>query len=55
MYVTLKGKTIRCPGRDDKQSTFCEDIRKENLKDVRKKSENYKRAGTFNNRCPAKD
>ena len=32
MYLTLKGKVIRCPGRDDKQSTFCEDIRKESLK-----------------------
>jgi MoaA/NifB/PqqE/SkfB family radical SAM enzyme len=55
MYVTLKGKVIRCPGRDDEQSTFCEDIRKCDLKDVWKRSENCKRAGTFNNRCPAKD
>jgi len=55
MYVTLKGKVIRCPGRDDEQSTFCEDIRKSNVKKVWHSSENYKRAGTFNNHCPAKD
>ena len=55
MYITLKGLTIRCPGRDDEQSTFCEDIRKADLKKVWKNSENGKRAGTFNNRCPAKD
>jgi MoaA/NifB/PqqE/SkfB family radical SAM enzyme len=55
MYITLKGLVIRCPGRDDEQSTFCEDIRKSNLKKVWQSSENYKRAGTFNNKCPAKD
>jgi MoaA/NifB/PqqE/SkfB family radical SAM enzyme len=55
MYMTLKGKIIRCPGRDDEQSTFCEDVRKTNLKKVWKNCENYKRAGTFNNHCPAKD
>ena len=55
MYMTLKGKVIRCPGRDDKQSTFCEDIRKTTLRKVWVNSENCKRAGTFNNHCPAKD
>jgi MoaA/NifB/PqqE/SkfB family radical SAM enzyme len=55
MYVTLKGKIVRCPGRDDADSTFCEDIRKSDLKKVWMSSENYKRAGTFNNHCPAKD
>lgn len=55
MYVTLKGIVIRCPGRDDEQSTFSHDIRKTSLKKIWKNCENIKRAGTFNNHCPAKD
>ncbi|MBU2615765.1 MAG: radical SAM protein [Nanoarchaeota archaeon] len=64
MYLTLSGKVVRCPGRADKKSTFTEDIRQEeNLKEVWKKSENYKRAegkiktieGEMNYHCPARD
>jgi MoaA/NifB/PqqE/SkfB family radical SAM enzyme len=58
MYMTLSGKIIRCPGRADAQSTFCEDIRKEkDIKDVWARSENHRRAEGkgFNYRCPARD
>ncbi len=57
MYLTLSGKVVRCPGRADKQSTFIDDIRKENLKTVWMNSENYKRAQGkgFNYHCPARD
>ncbi len=55
MYMTSKGKVLRCLGRDDEQSTFCDDIRGHSLKEVWLSSENCKRAGTFNNHCPAKD
>jgi len=45
MYLTLSGKIVRCPGRADAQSTFTEDIRKEeSLKAVWLKSDSYKRA-----------
>ncbi|KKR05841.1 MAG: Radical SAM domain protein [Parcubacteria group bacterium GW2011_GWC2_39_14] len=51
MYVTLTGKVLRCPG-DDK--TLFGDIWSESLKNIWLKSENYKRAGTFNCGCPPK-
>lgn len=59
MYLTLRGKIIRCPGRDDKESVIIEDIRKEkSLKDVWIKSYNYALAcqkNQFNYRCIARD
>lgn len=59
MYLTLRGKIIRCPGRDDNESEIVEDIRKEkSLKDVWLKSFNYKlarRIDKFNFRCIARD
>jgi len=51
MYVTLTGKILRCPGDD---VTFFGNIWKESLKDIWLKSENYKRAGTYNCGCPPK-
>lgn len=51
MYVTLTGKVLRCPGDD---VTVFGNIFKESLKDIWLKSENYKRAGTFNCGCPPK-
>jgi hypothetical protein len=64
MYVTLSGKVVRCPGRTDSKSTFSEDVRNQNIKDVWLKSENHKRAqnlikspegNNFNYHCPARD
>jgi len=59
MYLTLRGKIIRCPGRDDNESEIVEDIRKEkSLKDVWRKSFNYKlarRIDKFNFHCIARD
>lgn len=65
MYLTLSGKVVRCPGRADAQSTFTEDIRKEqDLNAVWIKSDSYKRAeGTIlspernglNYHCVARD
>ncbi|RLE38530.1 hypothetical protein DRJ17_03755 [Candidatus Woesearchaeota archaeon] len=64
MYLTLSGKVVRCPGRADKKSTFCEDIRKTELTKVWTKCENHKRAqgkikspegNDFNYHCPARD
>lgn len=51
MYVTLGGIVLRCPGDD---TTVFGDIRKKSLKEIWEKSENYKRAGTFNCGCPPK-
>jgi len=51
MYVTLTGTVLRCPGDD---VTVFGSIWKESLKDIWLKSENYKRAGTFNCGCPPK-
>jgi len=51
MYVTLTGKVLRCPGDD---TTILGDIWNESLGDIWRKSENYKRAGTFNCGCPPK-
>lgn len=51
MYVTLTGKVLRCPGDD---ITLFGDVWTESLKDIWLKSENHKRAGTFNCGCPPK-
>lgn len=59
MYLTLRGKIIMCPGRDDKESVIVENIRKEkSLKDVWIRSYNYALASQksrFNFRCIARD
>lgn len=51
MYVTLRGKVLRCPGDD---TTIFGDIRKTSLEKIWKNSENFQRAGTFNCGCPPK-
>ena len=51
MYITLTGKVLRCPGDD---TTMFGNIFDTPLKDIWIKSENYKRAGTFNCQCPPK-
>ncbi|PIU22472.1 MAG: hypothetical protein COT14_01000 [Candidatus Diapherotrites archaeon CG08_land_8_20_14_0_20_30_16] len=51
MYVTLTGIVLRCPGDD---VTVFGNIWKTSLEKIWKKSENYKRAGTFNCYCPPK-
>lgn len=51
MYITLSGKVLRCPGDD---VTVFGNVFSESVEDIWKKSENYKRAGTFNCGCPPK-
>lgn len=53
MYITLQGIVIRCPGSDE-ESTIFGDVRKESIKDIWIKSENYGRSGMFNCGCPPK-
>jgi MoaA/NifB/PqqE/SkfB family radical SAM enzyme len=52
MYITLSGTVLRCPGDD---TTVFGNIRETPLKEIWEKSENYKRAGTFNCFCPPKE
>lgn len=57
-YITLKGKIIRCPGRDDTSWVIDENIRGKKLKDVWRDCQNYKLAANekkFNYRCIARD
>lgn len=58
-YITLKGKVIRCPGRDSEDFIEYSDIRKrKSLKDVWEKSQNYNLAAQtdkFNYHCIARD
>lgn len=51
MYVTLTGTVLRCPGDD---ITVFGSIWKDSLKNIWINSENYGRAGMFNNGCPPK-
>lgn len=51
MYVTLSGKILRCPGND---TTILGNIFEKTLEEIWVKSENFKRAGTFNCGCPPK-
>lgn len=52
MYITLNGTVLRCPGDD---VTVFGDIREKSLKEIWINSENYKRTGTYNCRCPPKE
>lgn len=56
-YITLKGKVIRCPGRDDESWVITHDIREVDLKKIWINSPNYRLAATdrFNFRCIARD
>lgn len=58
LYITLKGKIIRCPGRDDPNWVIDENIRGKKLKDVWRNCQNYKLAeneNKFNFNCIARD
>jgi len=48
----LTGTVLRCPGDD---ITVLGDVREESLEKIWLKSENYKRAGTFNCGCLPKE
>jgi len=52
MYVRLDGIILRCPGDD---VTIFGNARKEPLEKIWKRSENFRRAGTYNCYCPPKD
>lgn len=51
MYITLRGKVLRCPGDD---TTVFGDVRQSSIKKIWENSENCRRAGTFNCQCPPK-
>ncbi|MFH1587540.1 MAG: radical SAM protein [Candidatus Diapherotrites archaeon] len=51
LYVTSKGAVVGCPGFTKKEG----DVRKERISEIWKRSENFKRQGTFNCLCPPKD
>jgi len=51
LYLTLNGNITSCPG----DNRIIGNIRKESIKDIWEKSENFKRQGTFNCNCPPKD
>jgi len=51
MYITLTGMVLRCPGDD---VTEFGSIWDKSIKEIWENSENFKRAGTFNCKCPPK-
>ncbi|MEW6295374.1 MAG: radical SAM protein [Candidatus Diapherotrites archaeon] len=51
LYLTLNGNVTSCPG----DNRVIGNVRKESIKEIWEKSENFKRRGTFNCRCPPKD
>ena len=57
MYITLNGKVLRCPGRDNKSHTVINDVREKDLKDIWINSKNYDLAkdNKFNYHCIARD
>lgn len=52
MYLTLNGTVLVCPGDEE---TIFGNVRDAPLKEIWGRSENFKRKGTFNCRCPPKD
>nr|VFK31863.1 MAG: Radical SAM superfamily enzyme, MoaA/NifB/PqqE/SkfB family [Candidatus Kentron sp. MB]VFK34831.1 MAG: Radical SAM superfamily enzyme, MoaA/NifB/PqqE/SkfB family [Candidatus Kentron sp. MB]VFK76971.1 MAG: Radical SAM superfamily enzyme, MoaA/NifB/PqqE/SkfB family [Candidatus Kentron sp. MB] len=52
LYITLSGKVVSCPGSE---TAIEGDIWETSLSEIWKGSENYKRRGTFNCHCVAKD
>lgn len=58
MYITLNGKVMICPGRDDDSFAIEENLREKSLLDIWVNSPTYKMAAnekTFNFRCVARD
>jgi len=51
LYITSNGNVVGCTGFND----VIGNVRDESVDDIWKRSENYKRAGTFNCKCPPKD
>lgn len=51
LYVTAKGNVVGCPGFTEVEGN----IREQSIREIWEKSQNRKRAGTFNCRCPPKD
>jgi len=52
LYVTANGNVVGCPGFTEIEGN----VKKEKLKDIWKKSQNYRtRKGVFNCKCPPKD
>lgn len=52
MYVRLDGIVLRCPGDD---VTILGNVKNDSLDKIWFGNENFRRAGTFNCRCPPKD
>ncbi len=57
MYISRRGKIVRCPGRDDDQWVIATDVRESALRDIWCGSENYRLAclGKYNYHCIARD
>jgi len=58
MYITLNGKVMICPGRDDESFTIENDVRNKSLKEIWFNSSTYKMAkqeDKFNYHCVARD
>ncbi|MFH1713325.1 MAG: hypothetical protein ABH896_04035 [Candidatus Jacksonbacteria bacterium] len=56
--IFCDGTINQCPGRCDKQTIYCNDIRQSTLREVWFNSRNHRRAKwgwSFNWRCPARD
>ncbi len=51
MYITLTGMVLRCPGDD---VTEFGSVWDKSVEEIWKNSENFKRAGTYNCKCPPK-
>lgn len=52
LYVTCNGNVISCPGDSE---CILGNIRRESIRDIWNQSDNYRRRGTFNCKCPPKD
>ena len=51
LYVTANGEVVRCPGFNQSLGN----VREENVRNIWERSENFRRAGTFNCGCPPKE
>jgi MoaA/NifB/PqqE/SkfB family radical SAM enzyme len=51
LYVTAKGNVVGCPGFTEIEGN----VRERSIKEIWENSQNRRRAGTFNCRCPPKD
>lgn len=51
IYITANGNVVGCPGFSTPEGN----VRKENIKDIWERSQNRRKAGTFNCGCPPKE